>query len=76
MGNYVNTGKMVDSIFRPSKEPVAAPFGLRSVGHIALDPFEWRGSGEFQIRFAMLYWILEGDGFILLDNKEGNYGNQ
>lgn len=70
MGKYVNTGEMLSCIFRPSKEPVAAPFGLRSVGHVSLHPFEWRGSGATQIHFAMFFWILEGNGFILVDNKE------
>ena len=70
IGKYVNTGKMLSRIFRPSKEPVAAPFGLRSVGHAALSPWEWRGSGEVQIHFALLYWITEGNGFILVNDKE------
>lgn len=70
MGNFVNTGKILSRIFRPSKAPIAAPFGLRSVGHINLNPGEWRGSGNVQIHFAMLYWITEGSGFIRIDGKE------
>jgi AraC-like DNA-binding protein len=69
-GKFVSTGKIVSRIFRPSKAPVAAPFGLRSAGHIDLSPGEWRGSGETQIFFAMLYWITKGSGFIRVDGKE------
>jgi AraC-like DNA-binding protein len=70
IGKYVNSGKMLSRILRPSEEPVAAPFGLRSVGHVNLGPWEWRGSGAIQIHFAMLYWITEGNGFILVNNEE------
>jgi AraC-like DNA-binding protein len=70
VNSFTKEGDTIERIFRPSRKPLGVPFGLRSVGHVKLEPAQWRGSRDVKIDFAMIYWIVSGFGFIVVDNKE------
>lgn len=60
---------MLERHTRPSRQPLFAPLGLRSVAHVRLAPRTTRTGTEAKLTYLRLYWIEEGAGFIRMDGK-------